>query len=120
MGSCRGVGGKWLRRRRFWLARPRRNPRRDGSYVGHTHVAIAPFRRQRMVRSSGGGGAPAGARLHRGVAGGGAGRRARPCPLRASRHGDRPPPWTPGRPAGHHLRPRGTVGTTSAVARSGR
>jgi hypothetical protein len=49
--SCRGVGGNWLRRRRFRLTRPRRNPRRDGSYVGRTRIASA-FRRQRVVRPS--------------------------------------------------------------------
>jgi hypothetical protein len=38
---CRGVGGNWLRRRRFRLARPRRNLRHDGGYVSRGHVAIA-------------------------------------------------------------------------------
>ena len=50
-GSCRGVGGNWLRRRRFRLPRPRRSPCRDGSYVGRTRIAIA-FRGQRVVRPS--------------------------------------------------------------------
>ena len=51
-GSCREVGGKWRRRRRFRLARPRRNPRHDRGYVSGGHDAIA-FRRQRLVRSPG-------------------------------------------------------------------
>ena len=64
---CRGVGGKWLRRRRFRLARPRRNPRHDGSYVSRGRDAIA-IRWPRLVRSARRGGAPASSRLHRGVA----------------------------------------------------
>ena len=43
--SCLEVGGNWLRRRRFRLARSRRNPRHEGSYANCAGSAIAVRRR---------------------------------------------------------------------------
>ena len=116
--SCREVGGNWLRRRRFRSARSRRNPRHEGSYVSLAGTAIM-LRRQRMVRSVGGGGARAGARVHRGPAGGGAGSRARPGALPAGRGLEWSPPRAPAASAGHHLRPADAVGAPGSSARRG-
>jgi DNA invertase Pin-like site-specific DNA recombinase len=44
-GSCREVGGNWLRWRRFRSPRSRRNPRHEGSYARLAGSAIA-VRRQ--------------------------------------------------------------------------
>ena len=103
----------------FRSARSRRNPRHEVSYASLADAAIA-VRRERLVRSLGGGDPRAGARVHRAAAGGGARGRARPRALRARRDLDRPPPRAPATLTGHHLRAAELVGTAGSLARRGR